>query len=193
MKTCIDVLKEIIIANEEDVPGLELASYDPFPHFGEGGRTSVAEMNRHGKNEHWFHKLSSDDILFGDFYKNIVLPEVAIGKAMAVVSRVPGDMHIPMMDFDCDVNDENLAKIVEYMRHIGLKGYVLKSGASFHVYGKRVMDRQEWINFLGDMLLCVPKVDARYVGHGLKRGFTAVRITDKGKPHWILPYVVAEV
>jgi hypothetical protein len=105
-------------------------------------------------------------------------------------SRTPGARQIPMMDFRCDATDAGLKTLVAAMTKIDMRGFILKSGRSYHFYGTRLLDEPQWQDFLGQSLLLGDLADWRYVGHCLVRGICTLRIS--AHPHLrSVPTVVA--
>ena len=84
--------------------------------------------------------------------------------------------HLPMMDFKPTPGRQNLKLITEFIRETGLKGVILESGASYHFLGFVALNPDEWVRFLGKSLLA-PYADARWIGHSLMTGTSALRIT----------------
>ncbi|MFH1706020.1 MAG: hypothetical protein ABH867_03900, partial [Patescibacteria group bacterium] len=63
------------------------------------------------------------------------------------------------------------------------------SGRSFHYYGNYLMNEKEWRVFLGDCLLS-GLADPRYMGHCLKDGCAALRLSACSLRHHV-PKVVS--
>ena len=66
-----------------------------------------------------------------------------------------------------------------------------KSGRSFHGYGTNLLTTQEWVRFMGLLLLAnkpkmEPTVDPRWIGHRLIAGYSSLRWT-KNSDYYILP------
>jgi hypothetical protein len=91
--------------------------------------------------------------------------------------------HIPMIDFNCHVNEVEIAQNTMFNllpREIfnGLSYY--ESGRSLHAYGSTPITHAKWIEFMGRLLLAnMPNqtsiVDARWIGHRLIGGFSSLR------------------
>jgi hypothetical protein len=74
------------------------------------------------------------------------------------------------------------------------KAYVFATGRSFHVYVPDIVSATEWNDLLIDSLMNVDPnesfhVDRRWVGHSLKEGFTAIRVSNFSK-QTVVPYAV---
>jgi len=120
------------------------------------------------------------------------LPE---GYALAVTSLVTivdssSYSHLPMMDFDCTVCEENLRKIQEFLMTIDKRGVILSSGRSYHFYGVRPISQGDWKIFNLYCQLFTGFVDTRYVTHRLFDGHSSLRVSSGGiRP--ALPQVVS--
>lgn len=65
------------------------------------------------------------------------------------------------------------------------------SGRSFHGYGEDLLSSDDWVRFMGLLLLVnqprlEPTVDPRWIGHRLLAGFSALRWT-RNTAHYLLP------
>lgn len=125
---------------------------------------------------------------------NVVLTDRSIG-------------HLIIVDLAPKKSKRNLALIKERFSEI-IKpsyggGFFLETGESYHYLGESLINKDEWYKLLGDFLLTsvvkvmpkgtssVHKVlgDYRYIGHSLKRGYTAMRLTTMGTKTFS-PFVV---
>lgn len=101
--------------------------------------------------------------------------------------------HVPMIDFEDGIDSEVLKGIAsDLISELKLQElWLLKSGRSFHGYGSPLLSRQEWYHYLG-LLLTLPRnypcVDSRWIGHSLKRGYSALRWSHKTNRYKQLPY-----
>lgn len=97
--------------------------------------------------------------------------------------------HIPMIDF----KTPDLSKVIYCMSNleskfggkIDIDGHIYLSGNSYHFYGNKIMDQEEWIYFLGELLLYdefKEVIDIRWIGHSLKSGMCALRVSNNTKP-----------
>jgi hypothetical protein len=89
--------------------------------------------------------------------------------------------HIPMIDFKGKVGLSDLERVAEIAVDFHcheMAAYF--SGRSFHFYGFTLLTHEEWIRFMGRVLLLnLPGrpalVDARWVGHRLLAGYSSLR------------------
>lgn len=70
------------------------------------------------------------------------------------------------------------------------------SGRSFHGYGEDLLSADEWVKFMGLLLLAnkarmEPTVDPRWIGHRLLAGYSALRWT-KNTSHYLVPPALVE-
>jgi hypothetical protein len=70
-----------------------------------------------------------------------------------------------------------------------------RSGRSFHGYGETLLIQEEWIRFMGLLLLANqprldPTVDPRWIGHRLLAGYAALRWTKNTDQYLSLPTLV---
>lgn len=103
------------------------------------------------------------------------------GRVLAICSRCilrDGTVgHIPMMDFRCQPRRTSLNWIIKALRALGEEhGAILESGHSYHFYGFRLLDGNEWLHFLAKCLLLAPLVDTRYIAHRLLHGTCVLRL-----------------
>jgi hypothetical protein len=99
--------------------------------------------------------------------------------------------HIPMLDFALPSSSENDSIVHAVVSKLDVAGYLLNSGNSYHFYGERLVETEEWRAFLGKALLFSPLVDHRWIGHQLIEGCAALRISKNSQG--ALPTLVARV
>jgi len=113
-----------------------------------------------------------------------IVENLSPGEELALHSNVSikGDLfHIPMVDFGNQKYHGFRSDIFsEFYQLWGVDFAVFDSGRSFHAYGDRCLSHDEWIQFMGSLLLLnkpgMPKViDDRWVGHRLLAGYSALR------------------
>jgi hypothetical protein len=88
--------------------------------------------------------------------------------------------HIPMVDMATGAR----AHLEKLKLSLGEETYYefvwFESGRSFHGYGSRLVNHDEWISHMGRLLLgnqkdLKPTVDPRWIGHRLIAGYSALR------------------
>jgi hypothetical protein len=97
-----------------------------------------------------------------------------------------------MLDFSQAAAARALQLVKGVVETIGLTGYILESGRSYHFYGEQLLDDSQWLRFLAESLLFGPVVDRRWVAHQLIESASALRISagPNGAP---IPRVVDRV
>ncbi len=91
--------------------------------------------------------------------------------------------HIPMIDFNCHIDEFEIAKnTISHLlpREIFNSLSYYASGRSLHAYGSTPITHAKWIEFMGRLLLAnMPNqaslVDTRWIGHRLIGGFSSLR------------------
>ena len=178
--TSKDVLRHIAILNP-NIISFEFSRYKPLQNVAEM-RTEPdlkTKMTRHYPPQaitrlHAPVVRSSQEPNFG--------LDITDGEIINLHSHVitnTGVLHIPMMDLDCSISDENLKAVGEYAKILGREGVILQTGRSYHYYGFHLMSKSEWVDFIASSMLA--KVcDIRYMAHKLKDGFITLRITAGG-------------
>ena len=106
----------------------------------------------------------------------------------SVVERSGSTLHIPMIDFE--TADE--AQVRRFEPVLQSAFYCFATGRSFHGYFAELLTTENWIDFLGAMLLInspnsQPVVDSRWIGHALRRGYSALRWTRHTNRYETLP------
>jgi hypothetical protein len=115
------------------------------------------------------------------------------------VERSGVGFHLPMIDFVgrpprsvlCEVNRTIAA---EMGFHADLLLFDTKR--SFHGYFAELISELAWLKYLGELLLLneensSPVIDARWVGHALMRGFTALRWSNNTNRYPSMPRLVS--
>lgn len=111
---------------------------------------------------------------------------------------------LPLIDFYKASDDLDLGSIVSRIqKNPSLKDCSVtffSSGRSLHGYVKKLLPREDWYKFLGTLLLTnpydqmtYPNVDARWVGHSLENGFSALRISNNTKEYLQPPTFYKEI
>lgn len=104
-------------------------------------------------------------------------------ESLAINSKVIIDngisRHIPLLDFKLPVSisNNNLAKAC--IRVLGLKGYLLESGRSYHFIGNGLMSESELLDLLAKFALLSPISDKAWVSHQIIERSASLRITAK--------------
>ncbi|MCL6329053.1 hypothetical protein EXT51_05970 [Pectobacterium carotovorum subsp. carotovorum] len=103
------------------------------------------------------------------------------------------EYHLPLIDFgkvDRRITDPLPLKELSF--NWGVSFYVYNSGRSFHAYGNRLISNDEWIKFMGSLLLLnkpsgFKLIDERWVGHRIMAGYSALRWTNNSSHYKRIP------
>ena len=107
---------------------------------------------------------------------------VGIGSAITV--RANEERHLMLLDFSAPADSATDQELLDLFGHLHWRGWLLRSGASYHWLGADHFSRDQWSELMGQALLFPVQVDVRYVGHSLHRGSSALRLfACEGKPH----------
>jgi hypothetical protein len=139
------------------------------------------------------------------------LLELGCDEELALHSKVNlggASFHIPMIDYDRDLP-------IPQLRDLGLRAikrtdywlppaflgparlYSFRTGRSYHQYADVLIPERAWLGYLGNILLLnhrseLPVVDTRWVGHSLRRGYSALRWSHKTTRYVSEPTLVDE-
>ena len=125
---------------------------------------------------------------------NHILSSLEQNEELAFHSRLychGQEFHLPLADFLVRMNPEDAKDLVckkcNFERNL-LELY--DSGRSLHGYYFKLMLRDEWLKYLGDLLLInntVEYIDSRWVGHSLRNGFSSLRWSCNTPRHKSMP------
>ncbi|MCC4782124.1 hypothetical protein L8S13_13830 [Vibrio lentus] len=89
--------------------------------------------------------------------------------------------HLPMIDFGSKGSSPAASETIkELCRHWNMSFNIYESGRSFHAYGNRLLTHDQWLQFMGSLLLLnkpsgYKLIDERWVGHRIMGGYSALR------------------
>lgn len=89
--------------------------------------------------------------------------------------------HFPMIDFGSKGSSPTASETIrELCRYWNMGFNIYESGRSFHAYGNRLLSHEEWLQFMGSLLLLnkpsgYKLIDERWVGHRIMGGYSALR------------------
>lgn len=101
------------------------------------------------------------------------------------------EAHLPLLDFQCSVNNENAAALLDAMKLMGQTwGVLATSGKSYHYYGFEPISLEKWRRFMAYSVLLAPLIDVRYLAHCMIEDIACLRIDARPNEH-TEPIVVA--
>lgn len=108
--------------------------------------------------------------------------------------------HLPLIDLNCSVEELDLAKralrkVLPNRDFVNLVFY--DSGRSIHAYGVHLLGQNEWIRFMGRLLLAnfpgeIDAVDTRWIGHRLLGGYSSLRWSSNSSHYIKRPELIKE-
>jgi hypothetical protein len=104
--------------------------------------------------------------------------------------------HVPMIDFvSRDLQSDWPLTISILPSAIAAELYIFESGRSYHGYSLHLLTEEEWVSFMGTLLLLNlpdrnPVIDSRWVGHRLRVGFGSLRWSHKTSQYKRYPELV---
>ncbi len=143
--------------------------------------------------EYWFERVQFLDVTLRDLELMCNSREV-----FSVASLVRTDekeyCHLPVMNFH-PRRGVTLNDLVEYIEYVSAnrKGILLRTDRYFHYIGFYLLTHDEWLKFLGKMLIPFIFVNPGYIGYSLLRGYCCIRLTAAKEVKKITPYVIKEV
>jgi len=191
-----EIVADIVRANSQ-IASVEVVSYREGPNWNDLVGTiegkSLAGLKQ-DEEVRTFFRLTRSEVLERGIQS---LMDRLRGTLIGIVSRVNLSSnkaaHIPMMDFKCEISNENLQTLIKMLRSITIgPGYLLESGRSYHFFATQLISEEEWRTFLGRCLLMSGYSDDRYIGHQLVDGHCVLRLSG-GNLKERIPTVVAEI
>lgn len=116
-----------------------------------------------------------------------------------VATEVGNCQHIPMIDFAGSLSATKLSTIdALFPKEMLAELVIFRSGKSFHGYVPTLISHEEWHRFCGLLLLmnlpnAEPVIDARWIGHRLRGGFSALRWSCHSNSYTICPSRVGTI
>jgi hypothetical protein len=156
--------------------------------------TLLHMAQRHNSQSPSIEAIQRNDVTISTFES--VMGRLEPGQMLAASSRVERagkeDMHIPMLDFHCSVSAENDQRVRFIAIALGLHGYIVHSGQSYHFYGSGLIATEELVTLLSSALLFSPIIDRAWIAHQIIERACGLRISS-GKTYPHPPLVVDEV
>lgn len=101
--------------------------------------------------------------------------------------------HLPLIDFgnvDRGIIDSSILR--DLADHWDISFNIYNSGRSYHAYGNKLLNHNEWLHFMGSLLLLnkpsgFKLIDERWIGHRLMAGYSALRWSCNTKQYKKIP------
>jgi len=109
----------------------------------------LTEEREIGVNPRWIRRNELSVERLEKEIDDTVMNVAVASKLMVEKSR---RVYLPMLDLECDQNEENEEKIQEFQKVLNNRmgfngGLLLDSGNSYHYYGLTCLAKEEWLNF----------------------------------------------
>jgi len=146
------------------------------------------------KRDTW--AISSSDFLNEDFVSkkiDLVPPTAELALNSEFLCSDGKVYHLIMIDMATGAK-AHLDKLRSFLDNNLFGGIAwFNSGRSFHGYGTELLSHEQWVKFMGLLLLAnlpnaVPTVDPRWIGHRLLAGYAALRWTKNSHFYKSVPY-----
>lgn len=98
--------------------------------------------------------------------------------------------HFFLLDFHIYPSDNNLKITTDILQILGLHGYILDSGESYHFVSDSFFELESLINLLAKSLLFSPIVDRAWIAHQILERSCSLRV---GIKHGIMPNVITKI
>lgn len=98
--------------------------------------------------------------------------------------------HLQLFDFHIPFSNSNTSIVKSIIKSLGLQGYILNSGKSYHFYGKTLIEENDFHLLLAKALLFSPIIDKAWIAHQIIETCCHLRVTKK---NGIIPYLVEEI
>ncbi len=125
-----------------------------------------------------------------------ILSSLLIGEELAFHSQIFDfgvTYHLPLIDFgkvDRGIIDSSVLR--DLAEHWNMSFNIYNSGRSYHAYGNRLLNHDDWLRFMGSLLLLnkpsgFKLIDERWVGHRIMAGYSALRWSCNTKQYKKIP------
>jgi hypothetical protein len=138
----------------------------------------------HSEND-FYTKLDRDTI--HSFVPQLNSLDINLAVASTVKMRNNMEMNICMIDFHIPFSSKGTYLVKRLLETLHQPGYLLCSGKSYHFYGKNLMSKNEYTDFLTKLILLSPIVDKNWIVHQLLRKRSFLRVTKK---YGHFPYLI---
>ncbi|HGH6027836.1 TPA: hypothetical protein AB5H75_003485 [Vibrio mimicus] len=128
----------------------------------------------HNKNGKY---LYYDRKQFLKFISSEIYGDVAINSKVKLSDG--SECHIPMLDFKIKSNTNNLKIVKDVLSVLGLRGFILDSGKSYHFVGYELKTESEMIDLLAYFILLHPISDKAWASHQILERSASLRLSKK--------------
>jgi hypothetical protein len=176
---------ESLIAADKQIAKVRLSVYRYHPESLFDDRTSYIVPGEQLRAKY--------EMLRGQLLDN---EDIAFHSVITVCDKRELARHFGLVDFvAADITSVERAAEVLVAEYASPPCALVHSGRSYHLYMGMLLTRSSWTKFMGRLLLLNPRngppvIDARWVGHRLMGGYSALRWSAKHSSH--LPEIVRQ-
>jgi hypothetical protein len=135
----------------------------------------LREIGFHNHPQECF-KVSRDQV--DNFWENWDKDKYLTINSLVLLSK-NANAHIPLFDFHVPVSQDNENLCVAIISHLGLSGWLLDSGKSYHFIGDKLLSTEMLCETLAKALLFSPVIDRAWIAHQILEKSCCLRISNK--------------
>lgn len=135
----------------------------------------VAEVFYHQPNRDFVYV---DRTGIDEFFSGCKVAPQAINSKVLMIDGT--SRHIPLLDFKVPSKQGHEGLVVDCVRAMGLSGYVLDSGRSYHFIGTTLVSESELFDCLAKFVLLDPISDKAWAVHQLIERSASLRVSERG-------------
>jgi hypothetical protein len=134
-------------------------------------------LDSHAKRE---KELVPRDILLNSaFLPDLRSNDINYAINSQVVTKDGKKRHILLLDFHIPENSSNQIIVEKVLEILNLKGYLLRSGRSYHFIGEQLISTYRLISIISKCLFFTPIIDKSWIAHQLVDKSCSLRFTKK--------------
>lgn len=156
-----------------------------FIEDGECNKKLLSEILYHQANQEYKYVSSSN---LNEFLSDLGDGILALNSK--VLMSDGSTRHIPLLDFKVASAPKNHQLASACIELLGLHGYLLDSGKSYHFIGYELVSESELLDILAKFILLDPVSDKAWAAHQIIERSTSLRITKKNGKY---PIVVGKI
>lgn len=177
----IDLIQDMIIDYKQD-PIFEFSIYKPILYKTNKGQRTIINICGTKLTSVYLNETSNiiqDTKIFKEC-------DLTINSKVILNDKL---FHIPLIDFKGKLTLEKVSILKNVLdKKYSDNLYLFNSGNSLHGYIPILISEEEWIKFMGSLLLLnykykEPISDTRWIGHRLISGYSALRWTSNDKKY----------
>ena len=135
-------------------------------------------LNSHAKREKQF--VSRETLLNTEFLEKLQFGSENYAISSQLETKDGNRRHLLLLDFHIPETENNQLIVEKVLELLGVKkGYLLRSGKSYHFIGSDLITTYGLISFISRCLFFTPIVDKSWIAHQLIEKSCSLRFTEK--------------